>query len=212
MPGLKLIPLEYPGRGARIREPLIRDIDIMVDDILIKMKGLLRNQPYAVYGHSMGGLVAFMLCRKIIMEKGMNPPLHLFISGTMGPSAHAKDNINRHLMPAKEFMEEIRRLDGCPEEILESEELLNYFAPILRADFEASETFIYNPGSPLDIPVTVITGDEENMEDQDIAAWQEITSYAVDFRKMKGKHFFILKYPREIINIITEKLFSKLNA
>jgi surfactin synthase thioesterase subunit len=96
-----------------------------------------------------------------------------------------------------------------PEEILQSEELLNYLEPILRSDFKVSETYKYEGHEPLDIPMTVITGTEEEMDQEDILLWQKESRQEVDFRQMPGGHFFILEHTSQIVEIITNKLLSK---
>lgn len=203
--GLRVLPLEYPGRGARIKEGFARDMDALVDLLYAEIKGRLDQEAYALYGHSMGGVVAYFLARKIIAAHH-RPPLHLFITGTMGPSAITRELKKRHLMSQEAFIEEIKNLDGCPPEILENEELLNYFEPILRADFVVSETYAYEALPPFDIPIAVITGTEEEMEPEEILLWQRETSHTVDFRTMPGKHFFILQYAPEVMEIIASKL------
>ena len=99
-----------------------------------------------------------------------------------------------------------------PDEVLQNEDWLNYFEPILRADFKASENYIYKHSTPLQMPMTVITGSEEDMEITDIHDWQKETEYVVDFRQMPGDHFFIFKYPQAIVEIIFRKLFVNTKA
>ncbi|MGZ5135291.1 MAG: thioesterase II family protein [Flavitalea sp.] len=202
---LNIIPLEYPGRGARIKEALISDADLLVNDLFEKIKRTINQAEYAIYGHSMGGLIAFLLARKL-MENNYKPPLHLFITGTCGPSSPLRSAKNRHLLPGDEFIQELKDLDGIPHEILQNEELLGFIEPILRADFKTCETFRYREESPLNIPFTVITGTEEDMQIEDIHLWQKESSSEVDFRQVPGKHFFIFNYPRVIVDIISKKL------
>lgn len=199
-----MIPLEYPGRGSRMKEPFIKDIHLLAEDLYREVKNGIDSMEYAFYGHSMGGLVAFFLAKKILAE-GHTPPVHLFITSTTGPSSPPEDK-KRHLLEKKEFIEEIRSLDGCPEEILLSDELLDFVEPILRADFEVSETFVYETATPTSLPITIVTGSEEDMEKEDILLWQKETIFPVDFRRMPGKHFFIFKYPFEIVELISKKL------
>jgi surfactin synthase thioesterase subunit len=204
---LTIVPLEYPGHGSRLNESLLTDLDTMIDDMYQLIKSKVDQRPYALYGHSMGGVAAFLLARKLIVGKHQ-APLHLFITGTTGPAAESRQEKKRHLMNKQQFMEEIRALDGMPEEVLADEELFDYFEPILRADFKATETYAYRrSGPPLDLPITVITGTEEQMKDQDIRLWQEETVRTVDFRKLPGKHFFIFKYTDNIVSAIAEKLY-----
>ncbi|MBK8552367.1 MAG: thioesterase [Ignavibacteria bacterium] len=205
---LNLITLDYPGRVPRIKEPLISNIDEMVEDLYRQIKGKTDHKDYAIYGHSMGGLISYLLTRKLIENKH-KAPLHLFITGTTGPSAISRGERKRHLMAKPEFLQEMKDLDGLPEEILQSEELLSFFEPILRADFRVCENYVHRESDPIDIPITVITGTEEDMETEDVYLWQKETSTDVDFIQMPGKHFFIFKFPSEVLEIISNKLFIK---
>jgi surfactin synthase thioesterase subunit len=202
---LNIIPLEYPGRGARMKEPLVSDIDTLTNDLYQQIRNHIDQKDYAIYGHSMGGLLAYLLTRKLT-ENRHKTPAHLFITGTTGPSASSRSDKKKHLLSKKEFINELKEFEGIPDEILESEELLSYFEPILRADFKATENYVYKDNTPLDIPITVITGTEEDMEIADIQLWQKETQSVVCFRRMPGKHFFIFKYPNEIIEIISKRL------
>ncbi|HEY4112097.1 thioesterase II family protein [Puia sp.] len=204
-PFIRPVALEYPGRGARIREPLVASLPDLTDDLFAAIKNKLNEGDYAIFGHSMGGLVALLLARKIAGE-GYPPPMHLFITGTTGPFAYAREGRARHKLPKQEFIQEIKELDGSPDEILQNEDLLNYFEPILRSDFKAAETYEYEKSRPLDVPFTVITGTEEDMTEEDILTWQMETTRRVDFRKMKGKHFFIFDHSDTIIGIISQKI------
>lgn len=202
---LKFTPVEYPGRGSRIKEDLLSDTGALVDDLFQLTIPMIETGEYAIYGHSLGGLLTYLLAKKII-ESGRRPPVHLFITGTTGPSSLSRTEKKRHLMPKKEFIQELRDLQGMPDEILASDELLEYYEPILRADFEASENYRYELAEPLDIPITVITGVEENMSEEDIMLWQNETKQIVDFRRFPGNHFFIYNYTREIVQIISNKI------
>jgi surfactin synthase thioesterase subunit len=95
-----------------------------------------------------------------------------------------------------------------PEEILASEEMLNFLEPILRNDFSISETYAYENHAPLDIPLTVITGTEEDMEKEDILLWQKESSHPVDFKQLPGGHFFIMDHRDQLLEIISKKLIN----
>lgn len=202
---LNIIPLDYPGRGARTKEPLIENIDTLVEDVYKQISNKVGQTEYAIYGHSLGGLAAYLLTRKLI-ENNHKAPLHLFITGTTGPSAFSRCEKKRHLLPKKEFLEELKILDGIPDEILQNEELLDYFEPIIRSDFKVSETYLYEDYVPLNIPITIITGTEEDMEIADIRLWQKETTCVIDFRQLPGNHFFIIKQSGKIVEIISKKL------
>jgi surfactin synthase thioesterase subunit len=209
---LNIIPLEYPGRGAKIKEPLLSDINALADNLYNQISNEIGNNNYGLYGHSMGGLMSYLLTLKIL-ENNKQAPSHLFITGTTGPSAPSRqEEKKRYLLDKKEFIEEIKELDGMPEEILQNEELLYYFEPILRSDFKLSENYMYQDHAPLNIPITVITGTDEDMELEDVQLWQKETTFKVDFKKMPGKHFFIFKHTQIVVDIISKKLFVQTKA
>ncbi len=204
-PFLNFILLEYPGRGARISEPLVTDIHFIVNDLYNQIRELIKQADYAFYGHSMGGLVAYLLSVKIA-ENQLRQPLHLFITGTSGPSSLSRGEKKRFQMVQDEFIAEIKGFGGMPDEMLANTELLYYFEPILRADFEASESYSHNNHPALNVPITVLTGTSEDFEAIDIEIWQKESLHKVDFRRLPGKHFFIFDFVPEIIQIIAKKL------
>lgn len=206
-PGLlNIIPLDYPGRGSRIKEPLQSDINALVEDLYTQVQAKTEEGPYAIYGHSMGGLLTYLLAKKLVINK-KRKPIHLIITGTSGPSDTRRSEKQRHLMPSKEFIQEIKDFGGMPDEVLQNDELLYYFEPILRSDFRTSENYVYQQTDPLDVPITIITGTEEDMTQPEIALWQKESTKEVEFMKMKGNHFFIYQHTQEIINIICKKLY-----
>ncbi|HEV8084264.1 MAG TPA: thioesterase domain-containing protein [Chitinophagaceae bacterium] len=202
---INFICLEYPGRSSRIKEPLFTEAHELVNDLYKIIINQIDDGDYAIYGHSLGGLLTYLLTRKL-KENGHKLPVHLFITGTTGPSSKSRGEKKRHLLPKRDFIQELKDLNGMPDEILQNDELLDYYEPILRSDFMASENYIYEDCSPLNIPITVITGTEEEMEQSDIKLWQKETTHIVEFISFPGNHFFIYKYAKGIIQIISKKL------
>lgn len=201
-PGINLVTLEYPGRASRSLDPLCTNADQLAEDIYQQLKKQVGKAPYALYGHSMGALMVHLVARKIVAGGEIKLPVYLFVSGCAGPSSRGRLGrkvLNRYLMPKEQLLDEVRRLEGIPPEMLQDPELVDYIEPIMRADFEVSETYVYEPGEPHNIPLMVITGTKEPLEQADIKAWQEETLQPVVFKQMPGTHFFINTYPREMM-------------
>ena len=104
------------------------------------------------------------------------------------------------------FFEELRELGGCPPQILEDAELLAYFEPILRADFEAVETWEPAPESPLDIPFTVVIGRDDDISEQSARQWGVETTMPLQLHQFSGDHFFLQHHWPEIMTIIAHRL------
>ncbi|MBL7702884.1 MAG: thioesterase [Ferruginibacter sp.] len=196
------VVLELPGRGKRTQESLLYNIDQAEIDLFQQAQPYL-DKPYAVYGHSLGGLLAFRLI-KHIQQGGLKKPLHLFATGASAPSVPFKKSY--HLLGKQQFIDKIKSLKGMPEEIMENEEIMNYFEPIIRADFTLLETYNYEPSPPFDIPVTVIFGDREDMQIEEVEPWKNETTGDIDIRQMPGGHFFIYNHAIKIQKIIEDKI------
>lgn len=205
--GLSIIPIEIPGRGSRFHEKLFSDVYNVVDDIYSQIKGKL-TEPYAIYGHSMGTLLGYLLTHKILKEK-VSPPVHLFFSGCGGPSVKV-DEPPKHNLPKKEFIDKLIEMGGCPEEILQNSELMDIFEPIIRADFKLIEYYRYEPLPAFNIPISVLIGTEEKTTLDDALAWQKETSDPLEVFQLPGNHFFIFGQEKQLINIIADKLLGKL--
>jgi surfactin synthase thioesterase subunit len=196
---LEVIPVDLPGRGARLSERLLTDMHAVVDDVLSHIRRHI-DTPYILYGHSMGALTVLLLARKI-REEGLRMPLHLFVTGHGGPSAN-DNKIIRHNLSENELIDELNTLDGLPGEIINDKLLLRFFLPVIRADFKAIETFSYSPEEKLDIPITCVIGSEEKISLDKARAWESETTARVDVRQFPGKHFFIYQHDKEIMTLI----------
>jgi surfactin synthase thioesterase subunit len=202
---LEIIPIELPGRGTRYKEPLFDNIHDLTVDVFEQIKNAITKSPYAIYGHSMGTLIGFLLTKKILAND-LPPPLHLFVTGRGGPSVIYDDGPPAYLLNKAEFIEKVRSLGGSPDEILSDENMMDFFEPILRADFKAVATYIHQPAEPFNVPVTVIIGIKDKTTYDQAMLWQNETTKDIVFKKFPGKHFFIFDYTEHILNIIFNTL------
>jgi surfactin synthase thioesterase subunit len=199
---IDFLPLELPGRGERSAERLKTDIHELIEDLYEQIKDRL-HRPYALMGHSMGSMLIYLLTQKIISVNA-RPPAHLFISGSRGPSCDRREQ--RHLLPKDDFLAELIRLGGMPEEILIHQELWDYFEPILRADFMLLETYAYTSPPPIDIPFTIFVGNKDDLVSREVWTWQKESSLPIKLHTFEGGHFFIYENHKTISTIITNRL------
>ena len=198
-PHIRLAGIELPGRGRRAGEPLLHSLEALADDIFAQLRPHLGRQPYALFGHSMGAALCF-LCLQRIEAAGLPYPQTVFLSGKSAPSAHEKKA--RHLLPRDGFVDMLRDLGGCPPEILAEQELIDYFEPILRADFQAVETWNPVPRPPLPVPLVVLHGRDDEVTREQALAWAKETSAGFEFHEFDGAHFFIQQHWRQIASVV----------
>lgn len=191
-PTVKMQPLEPPGRGRRIAEPLLSDLELMADDVLQKFRSYDLDQPYLIYGHSMGGLLGYLLIQRLQLQH-MPLPVHFIVSGRRSPDKPY--NRIMHTLPVSEFIQWLKTLGGLPQSILDSEEMMQMITPILQSDFQAAETFDYNqrPRIPLHVPISAFYGTNESISDEDMANWHHESEQPVLTEQYEGDHFFIFQ-------------------
>ncbi len=185
--------LEYPGRGARMSEELLTNLDDVIADLYPKVvKEIASKKPYIIYGHSMGSMVAYQICRKI-EKQGLPLPVKLIINGVKGPQ-YCKENVISNL-PNQEFWEKVTELGGIPKEIGNDPELVDFFASILKADYKCVESYKYDETAEMiHIPIDVFYGSEEEITTDEIAGWRDVTSKEVNIKKLEGNHFFMFEH------------------
>lgn len=196
--------LEIPGHGSRAREPLLKEITSIVDDCFETIRRENLEEPYAFYGHSMGAVIGYLLTRKIF-DHALPLPEHQFYSGRQAPAVPDKTT-GRHLLPRDQFFSMLEDFEGSPKEVLINEELMEYFEPILRADFQACESFQYQPLSPLPVGISVMYGEREANSYDEFFAWQRETRHKLKIYAFAGGHFFIFDHYARIGEIISSTL------
>jgi medium-chain acyl-[acyl-carrier-protein] hydrolase len=204
---VEVCPVHLPGRAARMRETPFSDVHRLVDAFLPVMVEYL-ERPFAFFGHSMGGAIAFELSRRLRRAYGVEPQ-HLFISGRRAP--HLPDNEPPiYNLPEPEFKEELRRLNGTPAEVLEHPELMEIVLPLLRADITLSQTYKCEARPSLTCPLTVYGGMQDiHDEAAGLEAWREHTVGTFNLKMFDGDHFFINTVQQPLLNAVESALLPK---
>jgi medium-chain acyl-[acyl-carrier-protein] hydrolase len=203
-PDVEVYPALLPGRGARIFEPPLTRISTIVEHLAAAARPLL-DRPFAFFGHSMGALIAFELARLLRAEAGVEPS-HLFAAGSRAPRIPDPDP-TVYDRPDAEFIEHLRRLNGTPSDVLEHPELMALMLPLLRADFEAVETYRYEEGRPLGCRVSAYGGLRDlAVAREHLDGWREQTTGDFVLRMFDGDHFFIHQSALQLLRVLNREL------
>jgi medium-chain acyl-[acyl-carrier-protein] hydrolase len=188
-PEVEVCAVQLPGREGRLSEKPFSDVRPLVDTLAEALTPWM-DRPFAFFGHSNGALMAFELTRRLRRD-GRRGPVHLFVSGRPAPQTPLRDP-PVHGLPEPEFLQELRRFKGTPEEILQNAEIMEILSPMLRADFAISETYQYYDERPLAVPISAYGGRQDGeVPEPDVEAWREQTSGAFHMRMFPGDHFFL---------------------
>nr|AFR69340.1 type II thioesterase SpiJ [Pseudomonas sp. Q71576] len=205
---IEVVPLHLPGRGRRMREALLHDLGEIANQVVDAIAPLL-EKPYVLFGHSMGACLAFEVARRL-RASGLPKPACLIVSGHRAPHLPASRSL-LHGLPDDEFIDEVMRLNGTPPEILKHPEVLDLILPILRADFEAVETYRMTPEPPLACRIVALGGDNDPGMDSDaVASWGIHTTSSFYYQMLPGDHFFLHGSAEQMFALINQELRSVL--
>jgi medium-chain acyl-[acyl-carrier-protein] hydrolase len=188
-PEIECVSLQYPGRGQRFREKPLTSISDLVGEITARIAEMA-DKPFALYGHSLGGLVAFELTRSL-RRLGAPAPRHLFIGASrpphLGPLLPAI-----HALPQDEFVAALQaRYGGIPAAIFKDREVMDLFTAPMRADFTAYELYRLLPEAPVGVPITAFAATEDYAATpSSMEEWSRHTAGEFDLKILPGGHFF----------------------
>jgi medium-chain acyl-[acyl-carrier-protein] hydrolase len=204
-PDIDVRIIQLPGREARLDEPPYRRIDQLVEPLCAALKPYL-DRPYALFGHSMGSLVAYEVARRL-SEGSDQVPSCLVVSGRRGPRVPSHRPVI-HRLPDDEFLAEVVRLGGMPQEILDQPDLVELILPVLRADYELAELYQPLPGGRLTCPIAAYLGAADPEVDYTgLCGWrQETSEFAV--RIFPGDHFYLKGDRPDVLRAIRRDMSS----
>lgn len=209
-PDIEVIPVQLPGRENRLSEPPFTDISSLIKALSDPLLPYC-DRPFALFGHSVGALVAFEFAR-YLRRHDYPQPIHLFVSGREAPHLGASSS-PIHQLPDPEFIAELCRYNGMPDTLLQNSELMELFLPILRADLAINEVYAYSSETPFDYPISAFGGlDDGEATQEGMEGWRQETRQEFTLMMVPGDHFFIKSQPFAILSSIQQKLTGRIKA
>jgi medium-chain acyl-[acyl-carrier-protein] hydrolase len=193
LPGLAVLPIQPPGRESRLAEAPYERMGPLVAELAGIILGIAGYRPYAVYGHSLGALVAFETLREI-RRRGGTEAVHLFVSGCVAPQDSRDDGPSIATAPRAALVWKLRELGGTPEWLLSDPTVLEMILPAVRADLSVKESYEYHPEPPLEVPVTVIASTRDPQAPRELQErWRDQTTAAFRVHTLAGGHFAVFE-------------------
>lgn len=200
---LDIRPVELPGRGSRLLEPLATKWDSLIDGLIEEIASET-GQPYALFGHSFGALLAFEMAHRL-KARGLPSAKALIVSGTHAPCRRDNRRFNE-LDSDQQLLAEMQRLNGTEAAVLASDELMALTLPILRADFKLCGQYQRLDRPALSLPLHVLAGIADETSEQTLLAWQLETDAAFSLEYFDGDHFFIQSHEAEVLSSVCRYL------
>jgi pyochelin biosynthetic protein PchC len=192
--GLEPVLVELPGRGFRIRERRLEDMDVLASALTAPLLQEARA-PYALVGHSLGALVAYEMAHRLC--KAGRPPAHLVVSAVRSPRQVEADNLrDEPEADLPRLARHLAELGGTPRELLDSPEFVAFVCDILRSDLRLMRSFRRGERPPLPCPITALGGDQDGAVPPEVLAdWRPETAAAFAVRVLPGGHFYLNENP-----------------
>ncbi|MFC4517280.1 thioesterase II family protein [Streptomyces ehimensis] len=199
-PTVEVIAVQLPGRETRFDEPPLSAVDAIVEGLTGPLLARA-DRPFALFGHSMGALLAFEIAHEAV-RRG-SPPVQLIVSGL--EAAHDRTPVQgtTHELPEPELLEHLLKLGGIPSEGHQYPELVSLFLPTLRADLAVGETYRYRARPLLPVPITALAGRDDPMVDhRRLAGWSQLTCKEAQTYVLPGEHFYLDVERRAVLDIV----------
>lgn len=187
--GINFICTELPGKGTRMGEKFLNDFEEIKPMLCEAVKELVGDRPYIIFGHSMGAAIGFYVAH--YMEKVYGrAPQKLIVAGRQAPDTEDENEFKSY-MDDDALIRELEKYKATPKEILENEELLAFFLPSIRKDYELNDSLQYQQET-IDIPIVAHAGTEDEGADKGIMeGWKRMTTQRFEVQEFDGDHFFI---------------------
>lgn len=203
----------YPGRDQRMHEPCVRQIQPLAESLAADIQALTnpRRQKLILAGHSMGAQVAFETC--LLLEQAGTPPAGLVLSACHAPHLSGRRLLS-HLDDPR-FIEQLVNIGGCSESLLADPALLMLFMPLLRADFQATESYhraLDSQHPRLSTPTLLLHGSHDPEADaEEVAAWSQWLCGDHQQHVMAGDHFYLTQRPRAFAARLRDFIENSIN-
>lgn len=203
-PGVEICPIQLPGRAARLAASPCTS---MAEAVLAIAQSIQQQdqRPFAFFGHSLGGLLAFEVAR-FCMRNYLPMPVHLIVSGCGAPQFRSPSR-RLHELADAEFIEVLKQFDGTPREVLDNSELMALILPAIRADFGLVADYKYRYAPGLRIPITAFAGRQDaHVSVEQAEGWRRETESSFQLAWFEGGHFFLHSSRDAVVDTVNQVL------
>jgi medium-chain acyl-[acyl-carrier-protein] hydrolase len=197
--------VELPGHGSRGREPAATSMPDLVDQLISDLEVEMGEGPFAMFGHSLGGMISFQLTHELI-SRGLAIPDALFLSAARPPSSGVPEPL--HLLPDAELIETLAQLNVSIEDPVVLRELIAFTLPLVRIDLTIAQNWRFTSNRCLGIPVGLFSGREDSLVPPSVMdRWRTHICAEVSSYSYRGGHFYLLDNPEPLLRDMQQMMY-----
>ncbi|NLT09624.1 MAG: thioesterase [Ruminococcus sp.] len=201
---MEILPIQLPGREERIAEKPLTSISDVVRSIAQAVVPVINGREFVIFGHSMGGLIAYALTAELENEYGMSPKLCI-ISASSINICTKKQKVSE--MNDEELIKELSSYGGMDEQLLLLPDYLKMYLDIIRNDYKIIEDFAASEKTSVSCPLRLYSGTEDTLiAKEDMKEWYGLTGSGVTEKVFEGDHFFIKKHVDDICKDVLDNI------
>jgi acyl transferase domain-containing protein/surfactin synthase thioesterase subunit/acyl carrier protein len=202
-PWLEVHAAALAGQMDRRDEPAARDLSEWARSLADALAPLADRQ-YAVYGHSLGGLVAFELAREL-RRRGVPEPSHLFVGAVQAP--HMADPFPAtDRLTDFETLARLGMLDALAP-LLADKQLVDDLRPTVQHGIALLKAYRMAPEPPLRAAVVAMGGARDAVVlESHLNGWSEHANGGFAKILFEGGHLFHEDDPARVVGAIVEHL------
>lgn len=203
--GIEVAAVQLPGRADRMREPVPSSLHELADSIL-DCTVWESDVPFVFFGHSMGGMLAFEVARRLQSRNMVMPDL-LIISASWPPHLSRPSPDGSH-MEGNAFLDFFQKNYGALHPaVVANPEMLELVIPVLRLDLALVEGYSTEKAPAVTCPIAVYSGRDDHLAAPDMAAsWAGLTTGCFRRRTFSGGHLFLQTSQDALFEALLEDL------
>ncbi|WP_422377764.1 thioesterase II family protein [Roseibium sp.] len=201
---LHIVPVALPGRSTRLDDKIPASLETMVEELFEAMIPMTVS-PYAILGSSMGGWLAYELCRRIEAHN-LARPVAVFV--ITSPPPHA-ERILPELDPGNiDFtLEQLIAFNPANGILREYPELQEVLLPTILADFNLCRRYRLERPIPIGTPLVAVSANLDTIVPAKLMSdWGEYTIGKFQHFELPGDHALIENPPPQLFQALRSQL------